>query len=313
MISLIRAIPQKYMNHALMVCVLIIALLIGFVAPEYFVVMLSTAVAFGVLAAATDLCFGSGGILNLGPAITFGVGTYVAAVFQKLGIPYIFGILSAAVIGAILFAGFAWIGLSRRRSTIQFALFTLVASVSFEQIAISNYSFLGGSNGLANVVPPFGLGIQDYFFVFLLISATLCWLVVECESRFDSILILQRDEPEKAESLGFDPKSIKVGLMFLSGLVGGAVGAAFVPFSGIAYPAQFAAMPNLLVLVWIAVGGRGTIFGPFLAAVLLTMVQFEIGSTNSDVYLFVMGMLFVFVVAFFPKGLLPSHLHRRRD
>ena len=282
----------------------------GLTLPEYYIVIFASAIAFGLLAAATDLTLGYGGVLNLGPAISFGVGSYVFAVCQRDELAIVIALPLVAIIGATMFALFAFIGLSNKRSTIQFALFTLVASISFEQIAISSTTFLGGSNGIPNIVPPLELGLRLYYYVFLVFCGLLAAGLIFIQLRFENLLILQRDAPEKAESLGYNPKRIKVRLKMVGGGVGALAGALYVPFSGIAYPGQFAILPNLLVLVWIALGGRATLIGPFAAAVVLSLIQFELGSANSNLYMLVLGSLFVLVVSFAPLGLWPRALRR---
>lgn len=291
--------------------VLLFGCFAGFTLPEYYLVVFASAVALGLLAAATDLSFGLGGILTLGPSLPFGVGSYVAAVSTKAGLSFFPSLVIAAVTGTAIFAFLSLVGLSRQRSSTQFALFTLVASVTCEQIAISSESVLGGSNGLTNIAIPLGLDLRIYFFVFLLVLTGLGTTLIFILIKNEELLILQRDEPQKAVALGYDPKRIKVLLMMATGGVGAAVGGAHVPLSGIAYPGLFAALPNLLVLVCIAIGGRGTLVGPFIAAIVFTLIQFELGSANSNLYLLLVGVLFILAVVFAPNGLWPDYLRSR--
>jgi ABC-type branched-subunit amino acid transport system permease subunit len=95
---------------------------------------------------------------------------------------------------------------------------------------------------------------------------------------------------------------VKIACTLISAAISAIAGALYAPLIGIAFPAMFGVLPNMLVLIWIAIGGTGTLLGPFVAGFVLTLVQFELGSQLVNWYLLVMGIVFVTAVVWAPAG-----------
>ena len=283
------------------------ALLAPLAFDGYYLDVIATALLLGLFAAAVDLSLGYTGILNLGSALYFGVGAYCAALAQRDGFAFGSGLLFAVLVTGVLSAVIGIIGLKLQRSAIQFALLGLVVSLSFEQLAINSYTFAGGSNGITSIRFPSLLGIAtpryEYFYLVVVVVAALIGLLIFLSrSHAGRLLILTRDEPEKAVSLGYDVDGIKIVVTMITAVVSAVAGALYVPLIGIAYPEMFSVVPNMLVLVWVAIGGLASLVGPFLLAALLKIVEFELGSRFVDWYLLILGALFVLVVTMNSQG-----------
>jgi ABC-type branched-subunit amino acid transport system permease subunit len=164
---------------------------------------------------------------------------------------------------------------------------------------------LGGSNGIADVPRP-GLGVPGlgpYFCALGLATVGLTWLMARlARGRFGWLLLLQSEDPWAAEALGYNVKHAKIAAIVVAGAVSAVAGAFYAPLVSIAYPAMFGVLPNMQVLVWLAIGGTGTLLGPFAAAVALTLIQFELGSQLIDWSMLIMGVCFVVAVVFAPEG-----------
>jgi ABC-type branched-subunit amino acid transport system permease subunit len=284
-----------------------VAAAVGFTSDNYYLTVVLGALLFGLFASAADISIGLTGVLSLGSALFFGVGAYAVAVAQRMGLGFSVGMLMAVGIGAAAALALGAVVLTSRRSAIQFALLTLIASLTCEQVIV-NYDLLGRSNGLPGLsLPQFAgsaIDLRTYYFICIVAIFTLLgglrWLT---RSRMGHLLRLVRDEPEKAESFGYDVKKIKIAATIASAVLSSACGGAYVVVIGIAFPGMFSVLPNMLVLVWIALGGSGTLLGPFFAAVAIKLIEFQIGRTYTASYMLIVGIAFVLAVAFVPGGL----------
>jgi ABC-type branched-subunit amino acid transport system permease subunit len=288
---------------------------VGVGAQPYYLAIALPSLFFGLFASAVDLSIGRAGVLSLGSALYFGIGAYGVALAQRVGVGFVAGLLTSMVAAAALAALLGFLGLTARRTSIQFALLTLIVSLTCEQLVVSS-DLLGRSNGLAGIDLPsiFGVGLSlraYYFCCTLAIFAILMALRAFATSPTGRLLLLVRDEPEKAESFGYDVKSIKIGATVVSAAISAACGAANVVVIGIAFPGLFSILPNMLVLVWIALGGPGTLVGPFIAAAAVKLLEFQLGRAYTDAYVLILGVIFVVVVAFAPQGLLTLLTYRK--
>jgi ABC-type branched-subunit amino acid transport system permease subunit len=293
-------------GRAVFVLGFLAAAAVGFVANGYYLAVALPALLFGLFASAMDLSIGRAGVLSLGSALYFGVGCYAVALAQRFEVGFITGLLTAMGAAAVLAASLGFVGLTARKTSVQFALLTLLASLMCEQLVVS-YDLLGRSNGLAGINLPSVAGAamslrRYYFCCVFAIFAALWALRAFVASRNGRLLLLVRDEPEKAESLGYDVKKIKILTTVLSAAIAAACGGANVAVIGIAFPGLFAILPNMLVLVWIALGGPGTLMGPFIAAVGIKLLEFQLGRSYTDAYVLILGVVFVFTVSYAPAG-----------
>jgi len=291
------------------IAVFIASLFAPLIFQEYVLNLIAAALLLGLFSAAVDLSIGYGGLLNLGSAMYFGLGAYCLALTQQAGWNFFSGLAIGVFCAFILSALIGFIGLKLQRSMIQYALLGLVISLSLEQLAIGSYSFAGGSNGITNIAVPdllsfIGIKFRSdyYYYVVILTGILLFCLSFITRSHFGKLLLLVRDEPGKAASLGYNVDRVKISVTMITAIVSAIAGAFYVPLINIAYPGMFSVTPNMLVLVWIAVGGVGTLIGPFVLAAALHIFEFELGSQFVDWYMFVLGIIFVGAVMLHARG-----------
>lgn len=275
----------------------------------------SAALTLGMFALSINLLWGHAGILNLGPAAFFGLGGYLAGLALRefgpgwgAGAGLLLVLLGPAALAVVIgYASFR-AGVSR----IYYALITLAVSLVLERVAMVWTRVTGGSNGLTPIARPewhlgaFSLSLADNVAYYGLVSfvalGTLWFCGRLAASPLGSVLVAIRANPVKVMSLGYNITAYKVIITAIAAAIGGLAGALFVPISGIAYPAMFGVVLSMQGFVWVAVGGQRTLYGPFLAAVLLKLVESYLSGIFVTVYLLVLGVLFVAVVKLFPDG-----------
>ena len=122
-------------------------------------------------------------------------------------------------------------------------------------------------------------------------------------SRYGKLLQATRDSEDRVRFLGYDPAIVKtVGFMIAAGMAGLA-GAIAAPVLGLVSPAQFDYVPSILMVCWVAVGGRGTLWGAVLGALVVNWARVTVSAARPDDWLYLQGLLFVVVLAFAPGGI----------
>ena len=257
---------------------------------------------------------GYSGYISLGNGVFYGTGayllTYVALKLNLAGGWGVFALVPLAGLGAaVVGVPFGFVALRVRRHT--FVVITIAIFFVFQLFAF-NLSFTGGSTGLIPPSPNWvGASYNDPFyyvaFGILVFSVLLFWGVRR--SRFGLHLLSIRDDEDRARGLGVKVLRVKMTGFVLSAFVTGMCGAVFADFVGQIYP-QFAYDPvfDVTVALMTFFGGIGTISGPLLGALLLEpieqylTIQYSIGS----VYLIIYGVLFLLVLMFMPRGIVPT-------
>lgn len=305
-------------RDVVLVAGLIILVVYPLAVPSYAVDLMGIALLFGIFAISLDLLWGYTGILNLGPAFSFGLGAYSWAIVTKrfeFVEPTIPALLVAVLLPALLALGVGYAAFRARTSDIYFALITLAVSLTLEKIAQVSYTFTGGSNGIINIPKPtlgvpgvFGVTLNDpityYYFVLIITVVVVLFSLRLVASPFGRLLKAIRESEVRTETLGYSTLRYKLLISMISASLGGLAGALYVPVSGIAHPGLFGILMSIEVFVWVALGGQGTLIGPLIGAVLLRLAESFLASALVSYYLILMGVLFVVVVLFFPGGLM---------
>jgi branched-chain amino acid transport system permease protein len=286
----------------------------------YLYTILTIALVSGILALSLDLLWGYTGILNLAPSASFGLGAYAwAVVGARIDGPAgsWLALLTALTLPALASALVALVSFFAGVRNIFFALITLAFGLVLQQIAQAWTPITGGSNGILGIRFPTFVGTFDtpQSLYFLTLGATvvallLCWRLVR--GRVGIILTAIRENDRRAETLGYSTLHYRVLASAVSGAIAGLAGMLYAPSIGIVDPSVFGVALSVQIFVWVAVGGQGTLLGPLIAAVLISIGQQTLTGSSATTYLLATGIVFLAVVLFLPGGLASlGHVLRR--
>jgi urea transport system permease protein len=205
----------------------------------------------------------------------------------------------------------------RRVRGAYFAILSQALAAAFAILLIGQQTTTGGTNGLNGFRSFFGYNLFDpvnkrmLFFIAaitLLVMLAIVWQLYR--SRYGELLIAVRDQEERVRFLGYDPANIKIVAYVLAAAMAGIAGALFVPIVGIISPASVGVVPSIAFLIGVAIGGRATLFGPALGAILVAWAQTALSEGFPSFWSYFQGALFVLVIAFLPAGLSSVNLLR---
>lgn len=297
--------------------------------------------AFAILALGLDLIWGYCGVLSMGQGVFFGLGAYCMGMYLTLQIgtesvygselpdfmvwtqvkelplfwyPFksFFGGFVGAILVPVLFATlFGFLAFRSRIKGVYFAIITQALAFAAWLVFNRNETRLGGTNGLTDFKQLVGYRLSDpstqralYLLTVLALGAAylFCrWIVA---SRAGKVLIAIRDSESRVTFSGYTPWMFKLFVFVVAAGLAGLAGMLYVPQVGIITPAQIGVLPSLEVVIWVAVGGRGTLIGAILGAVAVNYGRSVLTNYFPEAWPFILGGLFVVVVTMFPDGLL---------
>ncbi len=310
----------------------------GLKLPDYMIGVLGKFFCFAMLALAHGLVWGYAGPLSLGHGAFFGLGGYCMGMYlarQKAisdgnelpefmvflnweSMPWwwtgthlapVALLLILLVPGALAFL-FGYFTFRSRISGVYFSIISQ-AMVFALMLAFSRSELgFGGKTGLTNFSTVLGFSVSDhgtrigiYAVTVLALAGSylLCrWIV---RSKLGQVLVAIREAEERVRFLGYPADRIKLFVFVLSAMIAGLGGALYVPQAGIINPSEFEPAQSIEVAAWVAVGGRGTLFGPILGALGVNAAKSWLTGFAPELWLFVLGALFIAVTLFLPKGL----------
>ena len=296
---------------------------------------------YAMLALALDLVWGFAGILSLGHAAFFALGGYAMGMYlmREIGTRGVYGnpllpdfmvflnwtklpwywhgfdhfwfacIMVALVPGALA-AGFGWLAFRSRVTGVYLSIITQALTYALMLGFFRNNFGFGGNNGLTDFKDVVGFDLHaDATRAALLVITALflaaAFLVARAVvgSRFGRVLIAVRDAESRTRFLGYRPESYKLVVFVLSAVIAGIGGALYVPQVGIINPSEFSPANSIEVAIWVAVGGRGTLIGAVLGAVLVNLGKTYFTSALPELWLYALGGLFIAVTLFLPRGI----------
>ena len=297
---------------------------------------------FGMLAIALSLSWGYAGILNLGQATTFGLGSYCMAMFLKLrtvpihtgseGLPDFmvwnnvtelpwlwapfhsmpFALLAGLLVPALFATLLGWFMFGGRIAGVYAAIITLAAMVVVNLIIVDQQSYTGGFNGITDLAQFEIVGLtfdaysaSTYYLVAACLTVTLFLALAVSRSKTGLILQAVRDQEERVRFFGYDVALYKTFVFALSAAIAGLAGMLYTIVMEFASPTFLGVPLSLSIVIWVAVGGRQSLLGAMLGAILVTGVQGALSESEAflETWTLVMGGLFVLIVLFMPKGL----------
>jgi urea transport system permease protein len=319
--------------------IFLIFFVLPFLVGEFQTALISKLLLFGALAVSLDLVWGFTGILSFAHGVFFTLGGYAMAYYLKLNLssanntyggelpdfmvwngleqlPWFIAPLKffpIAILAMVLVpAAFAYIIGSfifrSKVSGVYITIITLAISSALTTLFISQQAYTGGTNGITDVATLTLLGIDftdiNLYWVILifttLVLAGSFWLT---KSNLGLILRSINENEQRISYLGYDVASFKIFIWTLSAAIAGIAGGLFVPLNQFISPVYLAVAFGTQVVIWVAIGGRGTLIGPLVAALLMGQVQNYAERVTQDWQLIV-GVLLLVVVLFLPKGLM---------
>ncbi|MFZ5783611.1 MAG: branched-chain amino acid ABC transporter permease [Pseudomonadota bacterium] len=298
-------------------------------ASDYRLAQLRDALLLAILAISLDYLWGRAHTLVLGHALFFGLGAYgMAIATMKLGLSTGAGIVLGIALASGLAAVSGYFLLFAGVRLHFFAVMTMAMSLIASQVAVSWSSVTGGDVGILGIPPIeftlFGLhysagdGMQSYYGALVVTAAVLAVMWLACRGPYGKILEAVGTNENRARSLGFNT-SLHLLLAFaISAALAALAGALFASASGVVAPDLLGVIVSTEVLIWVAIGGRGSLIGPVIATLIVTQASHGISSFSTSLWPLILGALFLLVVFALPDGLaslvrrVPAFLARRR-
>ena len=300
---------------------LAVAVLPFAVSDIFILLQLTLFMAYGILAMSLGWVWGYGGIFSFGQAAFYGLGGYTYAVVSiNMG-----GSTTALVAGVGLPAAFAlflgYFMFYGRISTVYVAVITLVVSLIFYKFLghTAGYEYtigtahLGGFNGMP-ALPPINLPGDPAKFVYpedMFLITGICLLLVYAglrllmRSRFGRAVAAVRENELRAELLGYDTRFYKTATFGIGGAVAGLAGVLYANWNAYVSPTVFDLGFSAQIIIWVVVGGLGTLAGPLIGAMLLGFVTIELGTQQSVDVNLILGVILVLFVLAVPEGVAP--------
>ncbi|GBQ63788.1 urea short-chain amide or branched-chain amino acid transporter permease [Komagataeibacter swingsii DSM 16373] len=318
----------------------------------FIVTLVGKYLAYAMLAVAVDLVWGFAGILTLGHAAFFALGGYAMGMYltREIGTRGVYGnpdlpdfmvflswkslpwywwgsnhILMAIVlvflVPGILAGLFGWLAFRSRVSGVYLSIVTQALTYALMLAFFQNGLGFGGNNGLTDFKDILGFDLHSQttratmlVFSALLLAGTMIgarWLV---SGRFGRLLIAVRDAESRTRFLGYRPEQVKLLVWVVSAMIAALGGALYVIQVGIINPGEFAPANSIESVIWVAVGGRGTICGAVIGAVLVNFGKTLLTAWLPEAWLYGLGLLFILTTLFLPEGLmgLGHQVMRRR-
>ncbi len=308
--------------------------------PTYVVALIGKYLSLAILALAVDLVWGFAGILSLGHAAFFALGGYGMGMYlmRQIGtrgqygstlpdfmvflnykaLPWTwwgfdffpYAMLMAMLVPAVLAAVFGWLAFRSRVTGVYLSIITQALTYALLLAFFRNDMGFGGNNGLTDFKELLGLPLaaDTTRCGLLVVTATiLCALYLMARwltrSRFGKVLVAVRDTENRTRFLGYRPEQYKLVVWTVSAVMAAIGGALYVPQVGIINPSEFAPQNSIEAVIWVAVGGRGTLYGAILGAVLVNAAKTIFTGALPELWLFALGGLFIAVTIFLPRGL----------
>lgn len=319
--------------------------------PDYLVALLGKFLCYAILAVSLNLVWGYCGILSLGHGAFFALGGYAMGMYlmRQIGTRGVYGnpvlpdfmvflnykelpwfwygfdqfwfaALMIVLVPGVLAFVFGWFAFRSRVSGVYLSIITQAMTYALLLAFFRNDMGFGGNNGLTDFKDILGFNIQtretraSLFAISALFLALFLFVTsYVTTSRFGKLLVATRDAEPRTRFLGYRPEKVKLFVWTLSAVMAGIAGALYVPQVGIINPGEFAPANSIEVVIWTAVGGRGTIIGPVIGAFFVNGGKSLFTGWFPEFWLFVLGALFVITTLYLPKGIVGTLSDRARN
>jgi urea transport system permease protein len=308
----------------------------------YALMLIAKYLCYAILALAVDLIWGYTGILSLGHAAFFALGGYAMGMYlmRQIGprgvyghpvlpdfmvflnwdaLPWFwlgfdrfwFALVMVVLVPGLLAFVFGWLAFRSRVTGVYLSIMTQALSYALMLAFFRNDMGFGGNNGFTDFKDILGFNLQqDGTRVILMVATAGVLAVCYCacraivRSRAGRVMRAIRDGESRTRFLGYRVESYQLWVFVFSAMLAGIAGALYVPQVGIINPSEFEPINSIEVVIWVAVGGRGTLYGAAAGAVLVNYAKTYFTGAMPEVWLYALGAIFVFVTLFLPRGLI---------
>ena len=307
---------------------------------DFTIALLGKIMCYAIVAVAMDLIWGYGGILSLGHGLFFALGGYAFGMYlmRTIGLEGVYhsnlpdfmvfldwkaypwywtgtehlgwSLVLVVAVPALLAAVFGYFAFRSRIKGVYFSIITQALTYAFMLLFFRNETGFGGNNGFTDFkrildLPITSPGMRAGLFVLsgLALAGTLLLCRALVASRFGRVLTAIRDAESRVMFLGYQPLWYKLAAWTLSAALCGIAGALYVPQVGIINPGEMSPANSIEIAIWVAVGGRATLWGPVLGAFVVNLAKSYFTVAFPDYWLFFLGFLFVMVTLFLPEGI----------
>jgi len=312
--------------------------------PTFMVSLLGKYLTFALLALSVDLIWGYCGILSLGHGAFFALGGYAMGMYmmRQIGARGVYGnaelpdfmvflnwkelpwywygfdsfsfaMLMVVLVPGILAFVFGWFAFRSRVSGVYLSIITQALTYAMMLAFFRNDMGFGGNNGLTDFKDILGFNIHTdgmRVTLFMLSALAVAFGYVLCRyivsSKLGRVLVAIRDAESRTRFLGYRVEYYQLFVFTVSAMLAGIAGALYVPQVGIINPSEFLPANSIEIVIWVAIGGRGSLYGAVLGGVLVNYAKSYLTGAFPEIWLYALGGLFIFSTIFLPKGIIGS-------
>ena len=311
----------------------------------YTLTLVGKILCYAVVAVALDLVWGYAGLLSLGHGLFFALGGYAMGMYLMRqasgeGLPAFMSFLSwtelpwfwtgtqhfawalclIVLVPGLLALVFGYFAFRSRIKDVYFSIMTQALTYAGMLLFFRNETGFGGNNGFTGFttllgfpVSATGTRIALFIATVLLLAGSLAIGVLLTRSKYGRVLTAVRDAENRLMFCGYDPKGFKLFVWTLSAVLCGLAGALYVPQVGIINPGEMSPTNSIEAAIWVALGGRGSLIGPILGAGIVNGAKSWFTVAFPDYWLFFLGLMFILVTLFLPRGVIGLINRRKHD
>jgi urea transport system permease protein len=329
---------NKFIEASIIIALLVIlAIILPAIIPAFRLRLVGRFLSLAIVALGIDMIWGYTGLLSLGHGIFFALGGYALAMHLNLQIPegklpefltlygvkelpwvwqpfysFPFTVLALVIIPGIVAGLIGYLVFRNRIKGVYFSILTQAALLVFYNFFNGQQELINGTNGLkTDTEKIFGVlasspGAQRSFYIITVIALALVYLLCRwlTSGRFGKLLMAIRDDETRVRFSGYDPTGYKVLVFAISGAIAGIAGALYTVQTGIINPSIMQVAFSIEMVIWVAVGGRGTLIGAIIGTMLVRLAQTFLSESFPEIWLFFQGALFLIVVTVLPDGII---------
>ena len=307
----------------------------------YTVTLLGKYLTYALLAVAADLVWGYLGILTLGHAAFFALGGYAMGMYlmRQIGergvygdpvlpdfmvflnwqeLPWFwqgfdqfwFAALMIIIIPGILAYVFGYLAFRSRVTGVYLSIITQAMTYALMLAFFRNEMGFGGNNGLTDFKDILGFDLRaDGTRIALFLASAAALAIgyvlsrIIVSSRLGLASVAIRDAENRSRFIGYRVENIKLWVFVVSAMLAGIAGALYVPQVGIINPGEFSPLNSIELVIWVAIGGRGTLYGAIIGALLVNYSKTYFTAALPEIWLYALGALFILVTLYLPKGI----------